>query len=85
MKQFILSYTKATFLKPVREEGKLTFSQKLQLRAHLPVCSLCRLFEKQTAFISKNARHSHQHITAPLSQKAKEKMSKAIMEITSGE
>lgn len=85
MKQLILSCRKATYLMSVKEEGKLTFSQKLQLRAHLPVCSMCRLFEKQTAFISKNARHSHQHITAHLSQKAKEKMSKAIMEITSGE
>ena len=67
MKRFILSCKKATWLLSLKEEGKLSIVQKLQLRAHIGVCGMCKLFEKQTALISHNARHSHTHSTKILS------------------
>lgn len=84
MKQVILSCKKATWLISLKEEGKLTFTQKIQLRMHLAVCSMCKLFEKQTLFISKNARHLLEHSHTTLSSDSKEKMSKVIKEATSG-
>jgi hypothetical protein len=85
MKQLILSCKKATYYISLREEGKLSFTQQLQLRAHLTVCRFCRLFQQQTAFITKNATHSHNHSSAILSKEKKEKMSKLIKEITTGD
>lgn len=84
MKQLILSCKKATWLISLKEEGKLSFIQRIQLRMHLAVCSMCKLFEKQTLFISKNARHLHEHSHTPLSSDSKERMSKVIKDATSG-
>jgi len=84
MKQLILTCKKATYYISLREEGKLSITQKLQLRGHLAVCHLCKLFQQQTAFITKNAPHTHNHSNATLSKEKKEKMGKLIKEITSG-
>lgn len=83
MKELNITCKKATLLISVKEEGKLSFTQKVQLRAHLAICSMCKLFEKQSLFISKNARYLQEHIHAPLSSDAKEKMGKVFKEATS--
>ncbi len=84
MTEVNITCKKATLLISMKEEGKLSFTQRLQLRMHLSVCSMCKLFEKQSLFISKNARHLHEHSDTPLSSDAKGRMSKVIKEATSG-
>lgn len=42
----------ATMLISKKEEGRLSLLQRIQLYQHLWICSLCRLFEKQTGFFS---------------------------------
>ncbi len=84
MKEVNITCKKATLLISMKEEGKLSFAQKIQLRMHLAVCSMCKLFEKQSLFISKNARHLHEHSHTPLSSNSKERMSKVIKDATSG-
>jgi len=83
MKQLILSCKKATYYISLREEGKLSITQKLQLHAHLTVCSLCRLFQQQTAFITKNSIYTNIHSSASLSKEKKGKMSKRINDMIS--
>jgi hypothetical protein len=78
-----LSCKKATYLISLKEERKLSFAQRIQLRAHLTVCGMCTLFEKQTAFISRNARHADEHASSSLRKEVKEKMDKVINEIMS--
>lgn len=68
----------------LREEGKLSVTQRLQLRAHLTVCSLCKLFQQQTALITKNAAHAHDHSNTLLSNEKKEEMGRLIKDITTG-
>ena len=36
-----------------KEQGKLSAEQQLQILPHLAICSMCRLFETQSALISK--------------------------------
>ncbi len=86
MKRIILSCKKATFLISLKEEQKLSLSQRLQLRAHLAVCSLCKLFEQQTGFISRSAKHSHENTSSSLSEEKKNEITKKLNAfINSGE
>lgn len=83
MKKLFVSCKRATYLISLNEEGKLSFMQTWQLRAHLAICSMCNLFKKQTAFFAKNAFHLHENMPSSLSNESKEKMSKAIEVIIS--
>jgi hypothetical protein len=85
MKRLILTCKKATYFISLKEEGRLTFIQRIQLRIHIAVCVFCRLFEKQAAFFTKNAVHLQDHCPAPLSREAKESMRKVIKAAISGE
>lgn len=67
---------KATYLLSKKEEKKLSFLQKIQLRGHLMMCILCRRFEIQTGLIARLARHAHTQTT--LSAEAKEKMQSVL-------
>jgi len=71
-----ISCKKATYLLSKKEENKLSWLEKIKLRGHLAICSLCRKFEQQAGLIGRNARHSHEH--AILSAEAKEKMQHAL-------
>jgi hypothetical protein len=51
-----------------REEGKLSFKKHVQLWLHFGICGLCKLFSKQSKYISRNAPHLHEHIKDALSQ-----------------
>ncbi len=85
MKRLILTCKKATYYISLKEEGRLNFIQLIQLRIHITVCVFCRLFEKQSAFFTKNAVHLEDHCPAPLSREAKESMRKAIKSAISEE
>lgn len=56
---FTISCKKATYLASKKEEGKLSWIEKIQLRSHMTICSLCRLFEQQTNLITHHAKHAH--------------------------
>ncbi len=74
----MISCKKATYLVSKKEEKKLSWIERWQLRAHLAMCSLCRKFEMQSGFIGRNAKHLHEHLHATLSPEAKEKI-KAVL------
>lgn len=71
-----ISCKKATYLLSKKEENKLSWLERMKLRTHLAMCSLCRRFEIQTGFIGKHAAHVHAEAT--LSPGAKEKMQSAL-------
>ncbi|GAC1398165.1 MAG: hypothetical protein NVSMB63_18410 [Sediminibacterium sp.] len=76
MKLLMISCKKATYLISKKEEGKLSWLEKVRLRGHLTICSLCRLFERQTGFISRNVRHLHS--PDKLSEESKQKMTDSL-------
>lgn len=69
---FSISCKKATYLSSKKEEGKLSWIEKIQLRSHMTICSLCRLFEQQSQIIAHQAKHME--CTDRLSDEAKKKM-----------
>ena len=75
-KFLLLSCKEATFLLSKKEENKLSWLEKIKLRSHLSICSLCRRFEQQTGFIILNAKHTHE--IAFLSNESKDKMQSAL-------
>ena len=78
MKYLMISCKEATFLTAKKEEGKLSFREKLKLMFHLSMCTYCKRFEKQASEICKESIH----ITAeePLPDLAKEKIKKMLEE-----
>jgi hypothetical protein len=76
MNLFMISCKKATYLLSKKEENKLSWLEKLKLRSHLTICSICRKFEQQTGFIILNTKHVH--VDATLSIETKEKMETAV-------
>ena len=64
MRKFMMKYLmanclEATMLMAKKEEGKISFREKLSLMMHTSMCSLCRRFQKQTAVIGSEAKHVH--------------------------
>jgi len=55
-----------------KEEGKLTFKEKIQLKLHLSICDFCTRFQKQVRLFTSNAAHSQEHIHAKMSDGRKE-------------
>ena len=76
----MISCKKATLLISKKEENKLSWIGKWQLRGHLTICSLCRKFEQQSGFIGRNAKLLHEYIHATLSPEIKEKIKAALKE-----
>lgn len=68
---FNISCKKATYLVSKKEEGKLSWIESIQLRSHMTICSLCRLFEQQSKLIAKHAKHMHGETPLPEDQKKK--------------
>ena len=77
MKFLMISCKKATWLVSKKEEKRLSWREKWQLRAHMALCSMCRRFEEQSGFIGRMARQIHVHET--LSDASKEKMQQALV------
>ena len=77
-KIFNITCKHATYLISKKEDRKIGLLNRLKLQMHLGLCSACKLFENQSWFIKMNAKNSHNHITASLSSKAKEKIEIAL-------
>lgn len=73
---FSISCKKATYLCSKKEEGKLSWIEKILLRFHMTICSLCRLFEQQSKIIAHQAKHAECNDT--LSEEAKNKMQETL-------
>lgn len=72
MKHLIhITCKRATYLVSKKEEGRLSFLEWIRLQFHLSICSMCKLFEKQTKLISENAKHSHEYKKLKLSESSK--------------
>lgn len=78
MRLLMISCKKSTYLLSKKEEGRLSWLQNIQLRSHMAICSLCRKFEEQTAFIGRNARNADSH--ALLSLESKDRMKRVLKE-----
>lgn len=76
MKSLMISCKKATLLVSKKEEKRLSWLEKWQLRAHMALCSVCRRFEEQSSFIGRMARQIHVHETLP--DASKEKMQQVL-------
>ncbi|GAB4123637.1 MAG: hypothetical protein OHK0045_03430 [Raineya sp.] len=67
----ILTCKEATLLIEKREAGKISFVERIRLKAHLLMCEACRLYEKQSKIIEKVLRKVS-------SKKNKEKLDEAV-------
>jgi hypothetical protein len=65
---------KATYLISKKEEHRLSLMEWVKLQFHLSICSLCKLFQKQTNLMSENAKHSHDYQQLKLSDATKAKI-----------
>lgn len=57
MKSMMISCDKATFLISKKEEGKLSSGERIHLVMHLSMCKFCKLFEKQSVYITRQVRN----------------------------
>ncbi len=73
-KIFEISCKRATFLASKKEVGKTSFFENFQLQLHYKICSGCRLFDKQTTLIGKNAKHTHKHADANMRLEKKQEI-----------
>jgi len=71
-----ISCKKATYLVSKKEENRLSWLEKIKLRGHLTICSLCRKFEQQTGFIGFIAKKIYTH--EPLSPKVKKRIQQVM-------
>jgi len=71
-----ISCKKATYLVSKKEQGRINLFDRITLRMHLGICSLCRRFEQQTGFIIKNTKHTHTE--EKLSEEVKERIKEAL-------
>jgi len=76
---FTISCKKATYLVSKKEEGKLNWIESIQLRSHMAICNLCRLFEQQSNFIAKQAKQVDEN--ASLTEHQKIKIIKTLEEV----
>lgn len=60
-----ISCKHATYLVSKKEENKLSWLEKIKLRSHMTICSICRHFEAQTAFIGRMTKHTHTEVHLP--------------------
>ena len=61
MRKLMISCDKATFLITKAQEGEISFIEKIDLELHLMACKFCKLFRKQSSFLSDNVEHLGKH------------------------
>ena len=71
MKLLMISCKKATYLLSKKEENTLSWLEKIKLRGHITICSMCRKFEEQTGFIIRHAHHTPIDAVLPIDVKEK--------------
>ncbi len=77
-KLFEISCKRATFLASKKEAGKTSFFENFKLKLHYKICDGCRLFDKQTSHICKNAKHTHNHTDVAMTSEKKQKIKDMI-------
>ena len=75
-----LSCLKATELIEKKLYFKLSFKEKLQLKAHKAMCNACTNYEKQSYLMDKALRHPYKPVeqTFEISQLKKETLEKIV-------
>jgi len=78
MKMFMINCKDATFLISKREEGKIALYERFHLFLHLLMCKFCKLFLKQTEYLSKQF-HNYSS-SSILSSEDKEQLKKSLFQ-----
>lgn len=60
MNKLFLSCLKATELIEKKFDIKLSFSERMQLKAHKMMCNACRIYEKQSLVIEKGLKNDNE-------------------------
>lgn len=70
----MITCKQASYLTSRKEEGKLSFKEKMKLGMHLGMCRICKLFSSQNQYIATHARNIEENTTQDikLSQDEKE-------------
>lgn len=53
-KKLMITCNQATEMMAKKEEGKISLTNRVRLWYHLFICTMCRLYKKQDAFIVKH-------------------------------
>ena len=61
-------------------EGTISLSEGMQLRMHVMMCKFCKLFRKQSKFISDSAHHLGDHTDESLPDQGIKEGRKAIIQ-----
>jgi hypothetical protein len=83
LKKIMHNCKQATFLIEKKMIGRLTFSEKIELRIHLIGCSFCRLYDKQSHMINNMVRqlfHSSMNPDIKLDENFKKELQERIEE-----
>lgn len=78
MKYLMLSCRQACLLMVKKKEGKLRMMDRIRLKMHTTMCSICRKFEAQSDIILTASSNMEQ--TATLSDEARDGMRRRIRE-----
>lgn len=82
LKNIVRNCKEATQIALKKEEGKISYKERIQLAIHLMYCDACKQFIKQSAIINKAMKQLQQklntHPTHTLSTEAKEKMQQQL-------
>jgi len=76
--KWLITCKQATEFATKKQEGKLSMKKRFQLWLHIAVCGLCKLFDAQSGFITKNSRNMEDHIKDSLTPEEKEKIIAAL-------
>ena len=57
MQKLMISCRQATEMLAKKEEGKLSFANRLRLLYHIFICTCCKTFNKQDKLIVKHLKH----------------------------
>jgi len=74
----MINCKEATTMISKKEEGKISFLERIQLWQHLLICSLCKLFMKQNKLITSVIREAEKKSAASLSEKEKQQIIDAV-------
>lgn len=82
---FIIPCEHATYLIAKREASKLTFKERMQLKAHLIKCKYCRYFVDEVNFIGRGIEKMKQNVengefVTELSASSKLKMQQSLQQ-----
>lgn len=77
--KMMITCKQATDMVSKKEEGKLSFLNKIQLWFHLFICTVCKLFYRQNELIIKNASGLSADDDASLTPEQKSLMIEVIL------